>query len=60
MIITYHGGECFKIQTGDTVIAFNPPSKNSKLKPARFGSDVAFVSLNDKDFNGVENLSYGD
>lgn len=60
MIITHHGGECFKIQTGDTVIAFNPPSKNSKLKAPRFGADVAFVSLNDDDFNGVENLSYGD
>jgi len=60
MIITQHGGECFKVQTGDTVIAFNPPSKNSKLKPARFGADVAFVSLNSNDFNGVENMSYGD
>ncbi len=60
MIITHHGGECFKIQTGDTVIAFNPPSKNSKLKVSRFGVDVAFVSLNNDDFNGVENMSYGD
>lgn len=60
MIITHHGGECFKVQTGDTIIAFNPPSKDSKLKTSRFGADVALVSLNDKDFNGVENLSYGD
>ena len=60
MIITHHGGECFKIQTGDTVIAFNPPSKNSKLKAPRFSADVAFVSLNDDDFNGAQNMSYGD
>ncbi len=60
MIITHYGGQCFKIQTGDIVIAFNPSSKDSKLKPARFGADVALVSLNDKDFNGTENLSYGD
>jgi L-ascorbate metabolism protein UlaG (beta-lactamase superfamily) len=60
MIITHYGGECFKIQTGDTVIAFNPPSKNSKLKALRFGADVTFVSLNDDDFNGVENNTYGE
>ena len=60
MIITHYGGQCFKIQTGDTIIAFNPPNKNSKLKPARFGADVVLVSLNDNDFNGAENLSYGD
>jgi len=60
MIITHHGGECFKIQTGDTVIAFNPPSKNSKLKAPRFGADVAFISLNSDDFNGVENNTYAD
>ncbi len=60
MIITHYGGQCFKMQTGDIVVAFNPPSKDSKLKPVRFGADVALVSLNDKDFNGVETLSYGD
>jgi len=60
MIITHYGGQCFKVQTGDTIIAFDPPSKKSKLKPVRFGANVALVSLNDKNFNGVENLSYGD
>jgi len=60
MIITHYGGQCFKVQTGDTIIVFDPPSKNSKLKPVRFGANVALVSLNDKDFNGVENLSYGE
>jgi len=59
MIITHYGGECFKIQTGDIIIAFNPPSRNSKLKAPRFGADVAFVSLNNDDFNGTENNTYG-
>lgn len=57
MIITHYGGECFKMQTGDTVLAFNPPSKESKLKTPRFGADIVLVSLNDKDFNGTSNMS---
>jgi L-ascorbate metabolism protein UlaG (beta-lactamase superfamily) len=59
MIITHHGGECFKVSFGNTTIAFNPISKKSKLTSARFGADVAFVSLNHPDFNGTEEMSYG-
>jgi hypothetical protein len=56
MIITYQGVEFFKVQFGNTTIAFNPISKDSKFKPTRFFADIALVSLNDKDMNGVENL----
>ena len=59
MVITFHGGQCFKVSFGDTTIAFNPISKKSKLSPAKFGSDVAFVSLWHDDFNGVENVTHG-
>ena len=55
MVITYHGTQFFKIQQGDILIAFNPPQKTN-----RFGATIGIVSLNDPDFNGVENLSYGD
>jgi L-ascorbate metabolism protein UlaG (beta-lactamase superfamily) len=58
MIITYQGVEFFKVQFGDTILAFNPISKESKFKPTRFFADVALVSANHPDFNGVENLSY--
>ncbi len=58
MIITYLGVEFFKVQFGDTTIAFNPISKDSKFKPTRFFSDIALVSLNHPDMNGTENLSY--
>ena len=58
MIITYQGVEFFKVQFGDIILAFNPISKESKFKTTRFFSDIALVSVNDKDFNGVENLSY--
>ena len=60
MIITNLGFEAFKIQFGDIIIALNPVSKDSKHKSARFGADIALVSLNDKDFNGVSNVSHGD
>ena len=58
MIITYQGVEFFKVQFGDTTIAFNPISKDSKFKPIRFFADIALVSINHSDMNGTENLSY--
>ncbi|MEI6190943.1 MAG: MBL fold metallo-hydrolase [bacterium] len=58
MIITYQGVEFFKVQFGDTILAFNPISKESKFKSTRFFADVALVSANHSDFNGVESLSY--
>ena len=59
MVITYQGGECFKISFGDVTLAFNPISKKSKLTPAKFGSDVALVTMNHPDFNGVEQVAHG-
>ena len=60
MIITYLGGEFMRVQFGDTVLAFNPPSRESKLKPTRFGADIALISLNHSDMNGVETVTHGD
>ena len=60
MVITYHGGEFFKATFGDTTVAINPISKESKLSGARFGADIAVVSLNDKDFNGIEQVTHGE
>lgn len=60
MIITYHGAEFFKVQFGDTILAFNPVSKDSKLKSTRFGADIALVSINHPDMNGVDGLGFGD
>jgi L-ascorbate metabolism protein UlaG (beta-lactamase superfamily) len=59
MIITHYGKAFFKIQFGDTVLAFNPISKGNG-KVVRFGSDIVLVSTNHPDLNGVENLTYGD
>ncbi len=60
MIITYHGAEFFKVQFGETILAFNPISKESKLKATRFGADIALISINHKDMNGADQLSFGD
>jgi len=60
MVITYQGGECFKVSFGDTTIAFNPPSKNSKnFNAVKFGADVAFISMNHPDFDGLEQVAHG-
>lgn len=57
MVITYHTGGYIKITSGDTVVAFNPIGKGSSLKEIKFGADVAFVSVNHPDCNGIENVS---
>lgn len=59
MVITYHGGQCFKVSFGNTTLVFDPISKKSKLPSVKFGADVAFVSLNHPDFNGAEEMSFG-
>ena len=59
MVISYHGGQCFKVSFGDTTIAFNPISKKSKLDSPKFGADAAFVTLWHPDFNGVEQVTHG-
>ena len=59
MVITYHGGQCFKVSFGDTTLAFNPISKKSKLTPVKFGADVAFVTMWHPDFNGIDQVTHG-
>lgn len=60
MIITYHGADFFKLSFGDTTIAVNPISKDSKLKGTRFGSDITLISLNSPEHNGADVTSRGD
>lgn len=60
MIITYFGGEFFKVQFGDTVLAFNPISKDSKLKSSRFGADIVLSTTYHEDFNGIDQVTHGE
>lgn len=60
MVITYHGGQCFKVSFGETTIAFDPPTKSSKFPAVKFGADAAFISMRHKDFNGREQVAHGE
>lgn len=61
MIITYFGKQFFKIQQGEMVLAFNPVSKSSKTGiSAHFGTDIALITTNHPDYNGIEQLSHGE
>src|SRR3990167_7914776 len=61
MIITYFGKQFFKIQQGEMILAFNPVSKSSKTGiNSHFGADIAFVTTNHPDYNGLEQLSHGE
>lgn len=58
MVIQRAGGYCFKISSGDTTIALNPPSSKSKHKVAKFGSSIVVVSVPHEDWNGVEQATH--
>lgn len=58
MIITHHGKQFFKLQTGDMVLAMNPISKESKLKTSGFGANIAMISENHPDYNGSDLVEY--
>ena len=60
MVITYLGAEFFKVQFGDITLAFNPVSKDSKIKPSRFGADIVLVSAYHEDFNGIDQVAHGE
>lgn len=60
MVITHHGGQCFKVTFGDLTLVFDPISKNGTLPAVRFGADIALVSRNHPDTNGVDEVTYGD
>lgn len=59
MVITHHGGQCFKVTFGDLTLVFDPVSKGGTLPAVRFGADIALVSRNHPDMNGVDEVSFG-
>lgn len=56
MVITHNGIQSFRLQVGGMVVAYNPIGKKSKNQSTSFGADIALISMNDVDFNGVETL----
>jgi len=59
MVITYVGGNCFKVSAGDTTIAVNPPSASSKHKVPKFGADIVIIPAAHPDWDGEETASHG-
>jgi L-ascorbate metabolism protein UlaG (beta-lactamase superfamily) len=59
MVITHHGGQCFKVTFGDFTLVFDPVSKGGTLPAVRFGADIALVSRNHPDMSGAEEVSFG-
>lgn len=59
MIITYAGGHCFKLSSGSTTMAINPPSQQSPLKIPKFSADVVLIAGAHPDWDGEETASHG-
>ena len=59
MVITHHGGQCFRVSLGDLTLVFDPIAKGATLPAVRFGADIALVSRNHPDMNGVDEVAYG-
>jgi L-ascorbate metabolism protein UlaG (beta-lactamase superfamily) len=59
MVITHHGGQCFKVTFGDLTLVFDPVSKNGTLSPVRFGADIALITRNHPNMNGANEVAFG-
>lgn len=59
MVITHHGGQCFKVTFGDLTLVFDPISKKGDLPAIRFGADISLSSRNHANMNGVDAVSLG-
>lgn len=60
MVITHMGGQCFRVTFGDLTLAFDPISKAGTLPAVKFGADIALISRNHPDMNGVAEVTYGE
>lgn len=53
MVITWYGQACFKIQSGDLVIAIDPFDKEIGFTPPRFKADIVLVTHDHHDHNNA-------
>ncbi len=57
MVIQWYGQACFKITSGDLVIAIDPFSKDIGLTAPRFRADIVLVTHEHFDHSNVESIS---
>ena len=53
MVITKYEPACIKVQSGEMVFVFDPPSRESRFKTPRFQADVVCISEQHPDRNGA-------
>lgn len=56
MVITWYGQSCFKIQSGQTVVAIDPFDKSIGLTPPKFEAQLALVTHDHPDHNNLETI----
>jgi L-ascorbate metabolism protein UlaG (beta-lactamase superfamily) len=57
MVITWYGQACFKIQSGELVIAIDPFSKEIGLTPPRFRADLVLVTHSHYDHSNSQAIA---
>lgn len=59
MVIQWYGQSCFKITSGDLVIAIDPFSKEIGLTPPRFKTDILLKTHDHRDHSNIESIPDG-
>lgn len=59
MVITWYGQSCFKIQSGEVVVATDPYKKDIGLTPPRFRAEVLLITHEHLDHNNIETIPEG-
>jgi Beta-lactamase superfamily domain len=60
MIVTFHGGQLVRFQTGDFVIAVNPGVPPVGTKSVKFGSDMVLCASFASDQHNIDAVTYSD
>ncbi len=59
MVITWYGQSCFKVQSGELVLALDPFNKELGLTPPRFRADIVVVTHEHWDHNNADSIPEG-
>lgn len=57
MVIQWYGQACFKIQSGELVLALDPYTKEYGLTPPRFRADITLITHSHPDHSNAETIA---